>query len=71
MTSLDVLAQTAPQCFDISVWQFLAPLIIGARVHIFPNEITQDPTHLLSEIDRTGVTISRPCLRRCKWLWLT
>ena len=34
-------------------------------------EITQDPTHLLSEIDRTGVTISRPCLRRCKWLWLT
>ena len=57
MTSSDVLAQTAPQCFDISVWQFLAPLIIGGRVHIFPNEITHDPTRLLSEIDRTGVTI--------------
>jgi amino acid adenylation domain-containing protein len=57
MTRLDVLAQTAPQCFDISVWQFLAPLIIGGRVHIFPNEITHDPTRLLSEIDRAGVTI--------------
>lgn len=57
ITSKDVLAQTASHCFDISVWQFLAPLIIGARVHIFPDEITQDPSRLLSEIDRTGVTV--------------
>jgi len=57
MTSLDVLAQTASHCFDISVWQFLAPLIIGGRVHIFSDEITQDPTRLLSEIDGAGVTV--------------
>lgn len=57
MTSADVLAQTASHCFDISVWQFLAPLIIGARVHIFPDEITQDPTRLLREVDRAGVTV--------------
>ena len=57
MTSSDVLAQTASQCFDISVWQFLAPLIIGGRVHIFPDEITQDPPRLLSEVDRAGVTV--------------
>ncbi len=57
MTSLDVLAQTASHCFDISVWQFLAPLIIGGRVHIFPDEITQDPTRLLREVDRAGVTV--------------
>jgi amino acid adenylation domain-containing protein len=57
MTSSDVLAQTASQCFDISVWQFLAPLIIGGRVHIFPDEITQDPPRLLGEIDRAGVTV--------------
>jgi amino acid adenylation domain-containing protein len=57
MTASDVLAQTASQCFDISVWQFLAPLVIGGRVHIFPDEITQDPTRLLSEVDRAGVTV--------------
>ena len=57
MSSADVLAQTASQCFDISVWQFLAPLIIGGRVHIFPDEITQDPPRLLSEVDRAGVTV--------------
>lgn len=57
MTGADVLAQTASQCFDISVWQFLAPLIIGGCVHIFPDEITQDPPRLLSEVDRAGVTV--------------
>jgi len=57
MTESDVLAQTASQCFDISVWQFLAPLIIGGRVVIFPDEITQDPPRLLSEVDRAGVTV--------------
>ena len=57
MTDADVLAQTASQCFDISVWQFLAPLIIGGRVHIFADEITQDPVRLLREVDRAGVTV--------------
>jgi len=57
MSNTDVLAQTASQCFDISVWQFLAPLIIGGRVHIFPNEITQDPPRLLRAVDEAGVTV--------------
>jgi amino acid adenylation domain-containing protein len=57
MTDRDVLAQTASQCFDISVWQFLAPLIIGARVQIFTNDITQDPTRLLRQVDAEQVTI--------------
>ena len=30
LTSDDVIAQTASQCFDISVWQFLTALTIGA-----------------------------------------
>ncbi|HKP12284.1 MAG TPA: amino acid adenylation domain-containing protein, partial [Blastocatellia bacterium] len=57
MTDDDVLAQTASQCFDISVWQFLAPLILGGRVQIFPDEVTKDPTMLLGEVDRHGVTV--------------
>jgi amino acid adenylation domain-containing protein len=57
MGPADVLAQTASQCFDISVWQFLAPLAIGGRVHIFTDEVTRDPTRLLREVDRKGVTV--------------
>ena len=57
MTDADVLAQTASQCFDISVWQFLAPLIIGGRVEIFPDELTQDPARLLRAVDAAGVTV--------------
>jgi amino acid adenylation domain-containing protein len=53
----DVLAQTASQCFDISVWQFLAPLMLGGRVHIFGDEITEDPPRLLGAVDETGVTV--------------
>jgi amino acid adenylation domain-containing protein/thioester reductase-like protein len=53
----DVLAQTASQCFDISVWQFLAPLTVGGRVHIMPDEIAHDPARLLTETAAAGVTI--------------
>ncbi|MFL6256241.1 MAG: amino acid adenylation domain-containing protein, partial [Pyrinomonadaceae bacterium] len=53
----DVVAQTASQAFDISVWQFLAALLVGGCVHIFPDEITYDPTRLLEEVGREGVTV--------------
>jgi len=57
MGSEDVLAQTANQCFDISVWQFLAPLVVGGRVHIFPDAVTHDPPRLLREVDAAAVTV--------------
>ena len=57
LTASDVIAQTAPQSFVISVWQFLAPLMVGARVHICANQITRDPELLVQEIEREGVTI--------------
>jgi amino acid adenylation domain-containing protein len=57
MTASDVMAQTASQCFDISVWQFLAPLILGGQVHIFEDEITKNPPRMLREVDRHGITI--------------
>ena len=34
LSASDVLAQTSPQSFVISVWQFLTPLMVGARVHL-------------------------------------
>ena len=57
LTSADVIAQTASQCFDISVWQFLTALTLGARVEIFQDEISQDPRRLLKEMAARGVTI--------------
>jgi amino acid adenylation domain-containing protein len=53
----DVLAQTAAQTFDISVWQLLAPLAVGGRVHIFGDEIAHDPPRLFAEVARAGITV--------------
>jgi amino acid adenylation domain-containing protein len=57
LSTSDVVAQTAPQSFDISIWQFLAPLMVGARVHICADAVIRDPAMLLAEIDRERVTI--------------
>ncbi len=53
----DCVAQTASQCFNISVWQFLAALLVGGRVQIFPNELAHDPTRLLSSVEQQAVSI--------------
>jgi len=53
----DVIAQTASQSFDISVWQFLAAPLFGARVDIVPNAIAHDPQGLLDHVGRQGITV--------------
>jgi amino acid adenylation domain-containing protein len=53
----DVLAQTASQGFDISVWQYLAPLLVGARVAVFDDPVAHDPEALFHEAGRRGITI--------------
>ncbi|MFN8439523.1 MAG: amino acid adenylation domain-containing protein [Caldilineaceae bacterium] len=57
LTAADTVAQTAPQSFDISVWQFLSTLVLGGRVHIFPDEIAGDPQHLLRQTAEQQITI--------------
>jgi amino acid adenylation domain-containing protein len=57
LTEKDAVAETASQCFDISVWQFLAALLSGGRVHIFSDEIASDASRLLAEVAREGITI--------------
>lgn len=53
----DVVAQTAPLSFDISVWQLLAPLLVGARVEIVKDEVVRDPKLLMEQVERCGITI--------------
>ncbi|NIL16888.1 non-ribosomal peptide synthetase [Pseudomonas sp. AN3A02] len=57
LTEHDVIAQTASQSFDISVWQFLAAPLFGARVDIVPNTIAHDPQGLLTHVQAQGITV--------------
>ncbi|MDR4461474.1 MAG: amino acid adenylation domain-containing protein [Nitrospirales bacterium] len=53
----DIVAQTASQCFDISVWQFLSPILCGACVHIIADDVVRDPQRLLQEVADRKVTV--------------
>lgn len=57
LTDKDVIAQTASQCFDISVWQFLTGLICGARIQIYPDDISHNALALLDAMEADKVTI--------------
>ena len=51
------MAQTASECFDISVWQFFAALLAGGKVVIVGEKEAHDSEALLRVLDRAGVTI--------------
>ncbi len=53
----DVIAQTASQSFDISVWQLLTAGLCGATVDIVPQVIAQDPEALLLHVARHRITL--------------
>ena len=57
ITGTDRIAQTASQCFDISVWQLLAGLLVGARIVIFEDEIAHDPMRLLDGLQKDEISI--------------
>ncbi|MCE0460111.1 non-ribosomal peptide synthetase [Pseudomonas uvaldensis] len=57
LSESDVIAQTASQSFDISVWQFLAAPLFGARVDIVPNAIAHDPQGLPMHVQRQAITV--------------
>ena len=57
LSDADVIAQTASQSFDISVWQFLAAPLFGARVDIVPNDIARDPQALLAHVQQQGISV--------------
>ena len=52
-----VVAQTAPQCFDISLWQLLAALLVGGRTEIVEQQTILDANRFLDTISRAGVNV--------------
>ena len=57
LTEDSVVAQTANQCFDISVWQFLAPLLVGGRVEVASDHVIRDPELLSQFIHERQVSV--------------
>jgi amino acid adenylation domain-containing protein len=59
--------QSASSCSDISVWQFLAPLLIGGRTVIIDQETVSNPGRLLETMQRERVTLAEfvPVVLRC------
>lgn len=53
----DLIAQTASQGFDISVWQFTAALLCGAGTLVVPDDVARDPEQLLRFADEQNVTV--------------
>lgn len=53
----DVVAQTAPLGFDISIWQLLAPLLAGGQVVVVDDETVADSRALAAAVRREGVTV--------------
>jgi amino acid adenylation domain-containing protein len=53
----DVVAQTAPQCFDISLWQLVSAVLVGGRTLLVEQEAILDVARFVDTIDacRVGV----------------
>jgi amino acid adenylation domain-containing protein len=44
------VAQTAPQCFDISLWQLISALLVGGRTLLVPQDVILDVARFVETI---------------------
>lgn len=51
------IVQTASQCFDISIWQLLAALLVGGQVHILSDEEVRDLHFVLKYLEENEIAI--------------
>ncbi|MER6539319.1 amino acid adenylation domain-containing protein [Streptomyces sp900105755] len=54
-----VVAQTAPQCFDISLWQLLAPLLTGGRTLLVEQDAITDVARFTDTLERGRVGVAQ------------
>lgn len=52
-----VVAQTAPQCFDISLWQLLSALLVGGRTLLIEQEVILDTRRFIDRIVEGRVNV--------------
>src|SRR5258707_5494246 len=53
----DVVAETAPQCFDISLWQLLSTLLVGGRTLLMEQETILDAQRFTDKIVEGRVNV--------------
>ncbi|WP_320777626.1 non-ribosomal peptide synthetase [Streptomyces sp. CRN 30] len=53
----DVVAQTAPQCFDISLWQLVSALVVGGRTHFVGQDTILDVRRFTETVARGRITV--------------
>jgi amino acid adenylation domain-containing protein/non-ribosomal peptide synthase protein (TIGR01720 family) len=52
-----IIAQNAAHCFDISVWQFLAPLVCGGTTVIYGNNDILKPRQFMNKLREAQISI--------------
>ncbi|HEX6339809.1 amino acid adenylation domain-containing protein [Umezawaea sp.] len=57
LTAGDAVVQNAPLTFDVSVWQMLAPLVVGGRVRVVGKAHAADPAELFARVERERVSV--------------
>ncbi|WP_243437493.1 non-ribosomal peptide synthetase [Streptomyces sp. FH025] len=57
LTAGDSVVQNAPLTFDVSVWQMLAPLLVGGTVRASGTEMAADPTALFGMVRAERITV--------------
>ncbi|NEO70810.1 amino acid adenylation domain-containing protein, partial [Moorena sp. SIO3H5] len=57
LTKLDKVLQKTPFSFDASIWEFYAPLLVGAQLVIAKPEGHQDSDYLIEVINQQKITV--------------
>jgi amino acid adenylation domain-containing protein len=57
ITAGTVVAQTAPQCFDISLWQLISALLVGGRTVVIEQDSVLDVDRFVEEVRSNGVEV--------------
>lgn len=57
LSKTDIVAQNAPQSFVVSVWQFLAALVVGAQTRIYSIEVANMPDELIQQVAEHQISI--------------
>ena len=53
----DAVAQSAPQCFDISLWQLVSALLVGGRTLIVGQDRILDVERFIDTVERGAVAV--------------
>jgi amino acid adenylation domain-containing protein len=56
LTAADRVLQKTPISFDVSVWEFFWPLLVGAELVMAEPGAHKDPVRLLDHLERHGIT---------------